>query len=58
MSIKYITVTHVDGKTKVKAKVIKETDKEIEVEYRFEGVTWGRYLPKGKDKLTPNKQSI
>jgi hypothetical protein len=42
--MKYITVTHVDGKTKVRAKVVKETTEEVEVEYRLQGMTWGLHL--------------
>ena len=44
---KYITVPHVeDWNIKVKAKVIKETDTEIEVEYKYQGMTWGCTIPK------------
>ena len=44
---KYITVYHCeDGKTPVRAKVIKETDSEISVEYKYGGIMWGLTIPK------------
>jgi len=40
-----VTVLHVDGKTKVKAKGILIPNKnEVNLEYRFEGMTYGRTL--------------
>jgi len=44
---KYLTVPHVeDWNVKVKAKVIRETDLETEVEYRYNGMTWGLTITK------------
>ena len=44
---KFITIGHVeDHSIKVRAKVVKESDSEIEAEYRYGGVTWGVHLPK------------
>lgn len=40
-----IKILHVeDHKTHVKAKIIRQDEKEIEVEYRKDGVTWGATL--------------
>ena len=48
---KYITVKHVeDWNVKVLAKVIRETDSEIEVEYKYAGVWWGLTIQKNKEK--------
>lgn len=41
--MKTITIKHIDGKTNVKAKVFK-TSKTISLEYKFEGMTYGRDL--------------
>lgn len=41
--MKTITIKHVDGKTNVEAKVFK-TSKSISLEYKFQGMTYGREL--------------
>lgn len=55
-SVGRISILHVeDHKTRVKANIIRQNEKEIEVEYLKDGVTWGTTLPLDSKLILSNK---